>query len=99
MYICMNEYVNELSNKQGPSSEVIVQNGPPPAAMHGNVKYPFHDLKEVGDYFLLNYAKKRYSIATCLRNYNAKNKTLIRVRTRSTVKGLVVERIADKVPD
>lgn len=65
----------------------------PEVAVNGNVKYPFADLKKVGDYFALKDPKQRHSIFSCVRNYNTKNKKNITVSTKRTKKGVIVIRI------
>jgi hypothetical protein len=68
---------------------------------HGNTIYPFIDLQKVGDFFVIKDVskkkdwsrKKRYSIATAVKNFNKKKNTTIKVSTTITEEGLMVERI------
>lgn len=84
----MNELMNKSVKKKGESKRVL-----PPAAPHGNTKYDFDQLKKVGDFFILDDPKEGRSIFTCLRNYNEKHNTDIKVSTKNTVAGMVVQRI------
>ncbi len=62
------------------------------SALHGNVKFHFHKLKKIGDYFILDEPEQRYSISSSLKNFNKKNKTAIVVTTRKTPGGVIVQR-------
>lgn len=62
-------------------------------AKHGLVKYPFADLKKIGDYFFLDDLQKRYSIYSCLKNYNIKHLAAIKIATERVGKQLKVKRI------
>lgn len=62
-------------------------------AKHGLVKYPFAELKKIGDHFFLDDIKKQYSIHSCLKNYNKKHLPKIKIATFREGKQLKVERI------
>lgn len=66
----------------------------PDSAIHGNVKYKYHELKKVGDFFVLENAEQRFNISSSLKNYNKKNNTKIAVTTRKTTEGVIVQRTA-----
>lgn len=69
------------------------------AAAHGNTKYPWEDLKQVNDLFTVDEIKKRKSISASLKNYNKKNETRIRIRTKRLKSGgFMVVRIKDADP-
>jgi hypothetical protein len=60
---------------------------------HGNTKYRFDQLTDIGTTLLFPLTT-RSSISSCLKNYNKKHGTGIKVSTRQTPEGLWVQRTA-----
>jgi hypothetical protein len=61
--------------------------------VHGNTKYPFWELKKRNDFFVIDDVTRRNGLSTCLKNYNTKNGTTIKISTKRTAKGLLVVRV------
>lgn len=60
--------------------------------LHGLTKYPFHELVEVGSHFTIT-KEQRYSIFSCLKNYNTKHNTGIKIKTKNIGGKIMVERV------